>query len=446
MTETSTEKYLTEFSNVKSALFGQNLPWLEAIRKKAARSIDTSGFPHPKHEEWKYTDIKGITEKFFQPIQGSAPSILWKELDQLGLDLTDTHPVVFLDGRFTPLFSDTTDLPKGVTIGSLQNVLTADPNAIRKYLARFSEPSATIFTDLNTAFLNDGAVIKLGRNAILKNPIQLVFISTTQETPVLSQPRNVIILEEGAQASVIQSYVGLNQKSDYLTNSVTEIVLEENAHLIHTLVQEERRQTYHINTIQALQAGNSRFDSHTFTFGGGLTRNNLNIELESENSECTLNGLFIIGEGQHVDNHTRVDHFKPECTSNELYKGILDEGSRGVFNGKVYVHPDAQKTVAYQQNPNLLLSRNAEIDTKPQLEIYANDVKCSHGATVGQLDEKSVFYLQSRGLDEAAAKNLLVYSFAEEMINKIDFLPLKNRLNTMLTNKLPALGRLQENH
>jgi len=444
MTLSTIEKYVSEFGSQKTSKSDKSIPWLETLRKKAVRSIDANGFPHARHEEWKYTDISKIRETYFRPVHGEPPSILWKQLNDAGLDLAGTIPFIFIDGRFTPLFSDTLNLPKGIKIASLQQVLSENPNSLKWHLSQFSESSATVFSDLNTAFINDGAFIQIGQNTVLPDPIQLVFISTSQAEPILSQPRNLIILKERAQATVIQNFIGLTPKNDYLNNVVTEISLAEDAKLTHLLVQEENQETFHVNTIQVRQASNSRFDSHTFTFGGALTRNNLNIELGAEGAECNLNGLFMIDGEQHVDNHTRIDHLKPNCNSKEYYKGILDSSSRGVFNGKVYVHPKAQKTNAFQKNPNLLLSKNAEMDTKPQLEIFADDVKCSHGATVGQLDESAIFYLRSRGLEKSAARDLMIYSFAEEMIQQIRFEPLRHHLTKTLAAKLPEADGFKE--
>ena len=444
MTDPIIEKYVNEFGTVMASLPNQSASWLDTIRKKAIRSIDSTGFPHHRHEEWKYTDISKITDQFFRPIKGPAQEILWKELNEAGLDLADTIPLIFLDGRYTTLFTGTIQLPKGVKVDSLQQALKSDSKAIRRHLTQFPESNSSIFTDLNTAFIDDGAYIHISKNTVAALPIQLVFISGRHSEPVMSQPRNLIVLEKGAQATVIQNFIGLEQKSDYLQNSVTEIALAESSTLTHMLVQEEHRQINHINTIQVRQDANSRFDAHSFTFGGALTRNNLNIELLSEGAECTLNGLYMIDGVQHADNHTRVDHLKPDCSSSELYKGVLDGHARGVFNGKVLVHQGAQRTKAFQKNPNLLLSKNAEIDTKPQLEIFADDVKCSHGATVGQLDDEAVFYLRSRGLDATAARDLLIYAFAEEMIQKVAFNPLKNRLTNTLTSKLSEADHLRE--
>ena len=444
MMTTPVEQYVSEFANVKANLPGPALPWLDIIRKQAIRSIDRNGFPHRRHEEWKYTDISSIADTFFQPVQGTAPTLLWKELNALGLDFTDSYPMIFLDGRYTPLFSDSLKPPDGISIESLQHVLTVNPESVKKHLTRFSETGSNVFTDLNTAFMNDGSFIYLSKNAKMTQPIQLVFVSTSQKEPVVSQPRNLVILAEGAKASVVQRFISLNQNSDYLTNVVTEIFLDQHAQLEHLVIQEENFSTSHINTIRVQQNKQSHFASQVFTFGGGLTRNNLDIELNAEEAECSLDGLFMANGDQHIDNHTRVDHKNPSCTSRELYKGVLDSNGRGVFNGKVYVHPDAQQTKAFQKNTNLLLSKNAEMDTKPQLEIYADDVSCSHGATVGQLDEKAVFYLRSRGLDETKARDLLIYSFVEEMIQKVRFEQLRDQLRNTLNVKLSATDERKE--
>jgi Fe-S cluster assembly protein SufD len=325
-----------------------------------------------------------------------------------------------------------------VKAGSLATALNSDSALVEPHLARHAGYQDHPFVALNTAFLQDGAFVSIPRGKAVERPIHLLFVSTHDRrgTATVSHPRNLILAGDDSQAMVIESYIGLNNAL-YFTNAVTEIVAGENAVVAHYKLQRESEEAFHISTVQASLSHNSNFSSHSIDLGGALVRNDVNAVLDGKGIECTLDGLYMVAGRQHVDNHTRIDHVKPHCSSRELYKGVLGGRSKGVFNGKIYVHKDAQKTDAKQTNKNLLLSEDAVINTKPQLEIYADDVKCTHGTTIGQLDQEAIFYLRSRGIDLEAARGLLTYAFASEMIGRIKVEPVRAQLETLLLTRLP---------
>jgi Fe-S cluster assembly protein SufD len=291
--------------------------------------------------------------------------------------------------------------------------------------------------------MQDGAYVYVPRGCVVDVPIHLVFLSLSHGDVIVSHPRNLLVFEENTQATVIESYIGLGQDV-YFTNAVTECVLGQNATVEHCRLESESTSAFHIGTLQVQQARSSNVVSHAIASGGALARHDINVVLDGEGGENTLNGLFMATAQQHIDNHTRIDHVRPHCTSRELYKGILDGKGRGVFNGKVVVHKDAQQTDAMQTNKNLLLSQDASIDTKPQLEIFNNDVKCSHGSTIGRLDENSLFYLRTRGIEEAEARRLLTYAFASELVARITLEPLRTMLNGRVLAWLPQSQRVKE--
>jgi Fe-S cluster assembly protein SufD len=380
-----------------------------------------------------------------------------------------------VNGRYSPALSSFGSLPDGVKAGSLATALNADPAAVEPHLARHAGYHDHPFVALNTAFIQDGAFVSIPKGRVVERPIHLLFVSTTSfggahDRPasilrqdsgqaqlsagfdpstrlraglaqdrrgkaIVSHPRNLILAGDDSQAMIIESYVGLNNAL-YFTNVVTEIVAGDNAVVAHYKLQRESEEAFHISTVQVSLSHNSNFSSHSIDLGGALVRNDVNAVLDGQGIECVLDGLYMVAGRQHVDNHTRIDHVKPHCSSRELYKGVLGGRSRGVFNGKIYVHKDAQKTDAKQTNKNLLLSEDAVINTKPQLEIYADDVKCTHGTTIGQLDQEAIFYLRSRGIDLEAARGLLTYAFASEMIGRIKVEPVRAQLEHLLLARL----------
>jgi Fe-S cluster assembly protein SufD len=341
---------------------------------------------------------------------------------------------VCVNGRFAPGLSRLEGLPKGVQIFGLEAALASNPALVEPYLGKLSLTQANAFTALNTAFLRDGIVVFIDRNVVVERPIEVTFVSIAGEAATVSHPRLLIVAGEGSQARVLERYLGAGQA---FTNAVGEVWLGAGAVVDHYKLQEEPEQSFHIASMFLRSARSGSFSSHSLTFGGGLVRNDVLATLDGEGIDCTLNGLYVARGTQLVDNHTTIDHAMPHCGSHEVYKGVLAGKSRAVFNGKIIVRPDAQKTDAKQTNKALLLSDDAVIDTKPELEIFANDVKCTHGAAVGQLDEAALFYLRSRGLGAAESRTMLVHAFANDILNRVKIEPVRTYLEEQLTARLP---------
>jgi Fe-S cluster assembly protein SufD len=345
--------------------------------------------------------------------------------------------LVFINGVYSKELSKIPDLYGGVKIGSFAESARKDPALFNEHFAKYAKLENG-FIALNTAFAQDGAFIYIPDNYVLENPVHILNLLGTRGANILSQPRNLIIAGKSSRLCMIESYHNIENEINF-TNVVTEISAGENSNIEFYKIQDESSHAYHISKTQVEQKKNSKFTSYTVTTGGGLVRNDLNTLLNAEGCEAHFFGIYIGDGKQHIDNHTMIDHAKPRCLSNELYKGVMDDGSRAVFNGKVYVRPDAQKTNAYQSNKNILLSKEAHVDTKPQLEIYADDVRCTHGATVGQLDEESVFYLRSRGISKENAVSVLIRAFANDIFEEIKTEQLKEHLNNMIFRKLKEI-------
>jgi Fe-S cluster assembly protein SufD len=433
--------YVDQFARMAPTLPGGALPWLKQTREQAIERFTALGFPSPRDENWKYTRVAPIEKRAFEPVREAA-RVSAGDVERFRLSDTDCHRLVFVDGRFVSALSDTRDLPDGVVIEDLAGTIQNAPELLQHMLGD-GDTDGQGFSALNAAFMNDGAVIRLGKDAVVVHPVHLIFLSSGSQTDVVSHPRVIVSAERGSRAAIVESYVSLDDGA-YFNNVRTDVSVATSACIEHYKLQRESRKAFHVADLRVHQAADSSFESHSISFGGALVRNDIHVDLDAEGASCTLNGLFMVDGRQHVDYHTRVDHRKPHCVSKEFYKGILSGRSRGVFNGAVYVHPGADGTDAQQTNNNLLLSENAEIDTKPQLEIYADDVKCAHGATVGQLDEESLFYLRSRGIDEAAARALLVYGFARDVVDRIDVGAIRNRLADSLLRWLPNADHVRE--
>src|SRR5512134_569793 len=431
------DHYLAEFARVASALPGHKLPWFQRARQVALERFADAGFPTVRNEDWKYTSVAAIEKR---PFRVAAPGgvVLGAEASLLGLG-DECLLMVFVNGHHVPELSRLGGLPDGVTVASLAESLERQPALLQAALA--SEGAGSGFAHLNTAFAADGAFVQVGRNVMVGAPIELLFVSTGAD--VVSHLRNVIHAGEGSEVSVVEHYVSLDDAS-CLTNAVTQIFSDANSSVEHYKFQEESARSFHVGSIHAQQKRDSRFASHSLSLGAALARHDIGTRFDAEGCDATLNGLYLVAGRQHVDHHTRIDHAKPHGTSREFYRGILDGAARGVFNGRVVVHQDAQHTDAHQVNNNLLLSREAEVDTKPQLEIYADDVKCAHGATIGQLDEDMIFYLRSRGMDAPAARSLLTYAFANDIINRIRVAPLRARLQQIMLGRLPQGDLIRE--
>ena len=398
------------------------------------------GFPTTRDEEWRFTSVAPIAETTFalatngQARLGEADLAPFRLADAAGAE------IVFVNGRLAAGLSNVGRLPAGVRVESVASVLNARAGEIEPYLARLAVFDRQAFTALNTAHLTDGAVIQVPANTVVASPIHILFVSiggagTADLRPTVAHPRMLVVMGENSQASIVEGYVG-SQDQRYFTNTVTEIVLGENAVLDHYKLQRESLQSYHIGTMHVRAARSANMSSHSISLGGLLVRNEVVAVLDGEGIECTLNGLYLGDEQRLVDNHTTIDHAKPHCGSREIYKGILADHARAVFNGKIIVRPDAQKTDAKQTNKALLLSEDAQINTKPQLEIFANDVKCTHGAAVGQMDDEAIFYLRSRGFSEQQARQLLIHAFAGDVLNRMRLESIRSRVEEVLLRQL----------
>lgn len=433
---TGIDWYLSNFRLFEESLNGEAVSHIHAIRKDALARFAALGFPTTKNEEWKYTDIFPLTKYHFKPVlKYSLNGLTIRDVQRFTFHDLPSFQVVCVNGHFSKELSKLSGLPRGVRVASLADALQSDFAIVQKYLAKFANYENDAFTALNTAFLHDGVSISIPENIILETPIHVLFISTESDSEFVSHPRSLTVVGKNAQASILESYVSLTEAT-YFNNTVSEIILGENAVLEHDRVQFEGDRAFHISTVQVQQERNSNFTSNSLAFGGLLVRNNINAVLDGEGAECTLNGLYLGTDSQLIDNHTTIDHAKPHCPSHELYKGILSGKSKGVFNGKIKVRKDAQKTDAKQTNKNLVLSDEASIDTKPQLEIFANDVKCTHGATIGQLDEDAIFYLRSRGVSLEKARDILIYAFASDVIDRIKIEPLREQLHEIIHDRL----------
>ena len=435
--------YLANFEIFEKSLNGEALSDIHAIRKSAITRFAELGFPTTHDEEWKYTDVSPITSVPFKPVLDYEPDgITIKDVERFSFRNLQWNRLVCVNGHFSEELSSVKSLPAGVTIGGLAAAMRSGNDLVEKHLARYARYDDNAFTALSTAFLRDGVFIYIPKGTIIETPIHLIFISTGLETEFVSYPRNLIVAEENSQVFIIESYVSLANNT-YFTNSVTEIVLGENTVIEHEKLQIESDRSFHVGTTHVHQNRNSNFTSNSLSFGGALVRNNVMAVLDGEGVECTLNGLYLGIGNQHVDNHTTIDHAKSHCSSHELYKGILAGKSKGVFNGKIIVRKNAQKTDAKQTNKNLVLSDDATIDTKPQLEIFANDVKCTHGATIGQLDDEAIFYLRSRGIGLNKTREILINAFASDVINRIKVESLREELQHILHARLEQSRQLQ---
>lgn len=409
--------------------------WLRKLRDDGRRRFTAEGYPTTHNEEWKYTNVAPLTKIRFQPGEYKLDASIIASAARLTAPI-DAASVVFINGHFCAELSNTGGLPRGVKTGSLREALQQGDSEVTKYFGRTIAGDRPIFTDLNTASFHDGAFVSVPDGVVLERPIHLVFLSAASAGPTVSLPRNLIVAGSQSQFSLIETYAGADDHQ-YFTNAVTEVVARENAVVHHHKVQREGIQAFHIANFVVEQARNSTVTCHSLSFGGALVRNDARLIL-SEGTEGTLNGLYLADGNQHVDNHTVINHAKPHAASHELYKGVLSGRAGAVFNGKVIVAKDAQKTDAKQTNRNLLLSGSAVINTKPELQIYADDVRCTHGATIGQLEENALFYLRSRGIGKDDARRLLIHAFAREIIDRIQLKELRAVLDEELDVRLRA--------
>jgi len=408
--------------------------WLSELRQSALATFESVGFPTMKNEDWHFTNVTPISERQFG-VAAPGLTISPDALNRIGYG-QDWHTLVFANGRLVAQPAAGT-LPSGLTITTLASEIESDSEVIKRHFAKLATPESGSFTALNTAHANDGAVIRLGADCVANKPIHLVFVSDAGAEGAAVHTHNLVFAEHHSQATIIESFVTLGADI-YFTNAVTEVFVADGARLSHYKLQRESQNAFHVCTLQAHQARDSRYESFSFATGAALSRTNVYTTLAGDAAEAVMNGLYMVDGKQHVDHQTSIEHVAPNCPSHELYKGILDGRSHGVFNGKVYVHPEAQKTDGKQSNNNLLLSAEARIDTKPQLEIFADDVKCTHGATVGRLDETALFYMRSRGISPSEARRLLTYAFAADVLEKIELEPLKQALEAQVLERFTS--------
>ncbi len=433
------ETYLSEFKS-REKDFAAGPSWLAEIRNAAIHRFAELGFPTTKDEEWKYTNVAPIAQVAFRPVaEGStaptAESLAWSCFFEL-----DCPRLVFVNGHYNPGISFLAGLAKGVIATRLSKALAASNPALEQHLARYADFENHSFAALNTALMQDGGYLEIPKGIVLDKPIYLMYVSTADGRPSLSSPRTLILAGRECQATFIEGHIGLGEGT-YFSNAVTEIVADENAMVEYSKLHQESGAGSHVGRVEVQQGRNSNVSTHSFSFGGALIREDLNVVLNGEGAEAQLNGLYLTTGQQHIDHHTTLDHAQPHCSSRELYKGVLDGKSGGVFNGRVIVRKDAQKTDSKQSNKNLLLSEDAVINTKPQLEIFADDVKCTHGATIGQVDQEAIFYLRSRGFGLGEARKVLTFAFANDIIDRVKFTPLRDRLRDALFQSLAKRPR-----
>ncbi len=407
---------------------------LHDIRTAAIKTFENKGFPTKKEEAWKYTSLNSLLKNDFSVFPKQKTSVEFAEVEKYFLHEIDTWKVVFIDGVFSSFLSSTTH--DGIDVCLMSSALNKPKYkaAIDEYFNKIASKDESL-TSLNTAFANEGAYINIPKSKLADKPIEIMYFSTGSEAALMVQPRNLVIVGENAHVQIIERHQSLNA-NPVLTNSVTEIFAQKRSVVDYYKIQNDNLEASLVDNTYIAQKEHSNVSVHTFSFGGNITRNNLNFYHQGERIDSTLKGITIIEGKQHVDHHTLVQHATPNCESHQNYKGIYDEKSTGVFNGKIFVEREAQKTDAFQQNNNILLSDKATINAKPQLEIFADDVKCSHGCTIGQLDDKAMFYMQSRGIPKKEAKALLMYAFSNEVISSIKIPELKARITKIIATKL----------
>jgi Fe-S cluster assembly protein SufD len=436
------EAFLAAFAERDRRGFADDPSWLREARRAAIARFAEGGLPTTRDEEWKYTSLAPLVATPFDLAAESTGEIPAEEvLVSLAAGSSSWSRLVFVNGRHVAKLSTIRPLPPGGRVGSLAEALITDEETIRAHLAAGNKGEGA-FASLNAAFWQDGALLHVPAGVRLEEPIQLLFVATASERPRVEHPRSLIVLEPESRAVLVETYIALGGGT-YLTNASTEVALGPGAALDHHKIVLEGGQAFHVGRTRVRQERDSRFTSCSLTFGGQVIRNDVDALLAAAGAECMLSGLFVIGGRQHVDTHTLMDHAQPRATSRQLYKGVLDGRARGVFNGRVIVRPGANGTDAHQTNKNLILSDGVEVDSKPQLEIFADDVKCSHGAADGQLAEDAIFYLKSRGLDEVAARTLLTYGFAREVLGGIRVESVRTWCEDLLRGRLRG-GRVAE--
>ncbi|GAB2552381.1 Fe-S cluster assembly protein SufD [Spirosoma aerophilum] len=427
------EQLLASFRDNEERMNGERKSPVHQLRRAALKQFEQLGFPTTRHEEWKYSNVNSLIKEDFA--LDTTSSLTAEDLAPLEIPNLEGNILYFVNGIYHPELSRIVSPAEQVQIVSLAEAMKADSEFMETHFAHYADYQDSAFTALNTAMASDGVVVRVPNNTTVEQPIILRFITDARVNNITSQPRNLIVIGKNAEVMMAESYRTLGENSSFV-NVVTEIVLDRDARMQYYKVLNETEKAYHIGTTQVHQADNSHFYSASITLNGNFVRNNLNIVLNGQHAEAFMYGLYMPNGRQHVDNHTLVDHAMPNSYSNELYKGILDDNSTGVFNGKIFVRPDAQKTNAYQSCKNVVLSPGASMNTKPQLEIYADDVKCSHGTTTGQLNDEALFYMRSRGIPKDEARTLLLYAFSQDVLSQIKIQPIREYLEGVVREKL----------
>ena len=438
-----TDHYFSTFSALEARRAQKGGSWFEATRRQAMERFGELGFPTTRMENWKYTSVQPIARATFRLAESAKAKFSAQYLEGFKFGDQVSATLIFVNGFFVASLSDLSRLPGNVAAGGLAGHLGSSIDGFEHYLAHYAPTEKQAFIALNTAFLEDGASIEIPTGTVLEKPIHVIHLTEPNGEPLMVNHRTLIVAGRDVQAVVTESYVG-GEGASYFANGVTEIYLGENSSLEHAQIQQEGSRAFSISALHTHQERSSRLLCHNVALGAELVRNDVNCVMGGEGSECTLNGLYQTGGRQHVDNHTLIDHAMPHCSSREYYKGVLDGQSTGVFSGSIVVRKDAQKTDAIQNNKNLLLSEDAVINTKPELQILADDVRCTHGATIGQLDADAIFYMQARGIGKTAARNLLTRAFANDVIGRVSFAPLRQRLEATLLERLSKGWKAEE--
>jgi Fe-S cluster assembly protein SufD len=432
------DTYLDSFNAFQKTAAGHDLAWLKKLRQSAFARFAEVGFPTTHDEDWRFTNVAAIAKAAFRLATAGAKSVTKDAVASFALP-SALCQLVFVDGYFVPEFSVIGALPRGVKVTSLADAINTDPASLEAHLGRYLDIQRDAFLALNTAFAHDGGYVFVPKNTVVEQPIHLLFVSTSSDSPLMTHPRNLIVAEDGSQVAVVEDYVSLGSGVTF-SNTATELVAGGSAVVSHYMIEREDTNAFNISTLRMQQGRSSNVSTHSILLGGGLVRNNVHPVLNGDGAECLINGLFLGDGTQHLDNYMLVEHAQPHCESRQFYNGILDGKAHGVFHGRIIVHKDAQKTDAKQTNRNLLLSDDAQIDTKPQLEIYADDVKCTHGATIGQIEENALFYLRSRGIDERSARKLLLLAFANECLDRMKEEPVRKHIEGLINSHLFAMA------
>jgi Fe-S cluster assembly protein SufD len=431
------ERYLAQFRAATGNGAARAAGWLVELRRGALDRFAALGFPTTRQEAWRFTSVEAIAQTPFVPAEdgGDVPAPTRRQIEALELCEARRHLAVFVNGAYHPGLSSVEGLPPGVIVGGLDAALQAAPELLERHLGRHAALERQPFAALNTAFTREGGVLYLPEGTVMDEPVQFLYVTMPGGAPVVVHPRTLVVAERLSRASVVETYAA-PQGGVYWTNAVTELVTGEGARVDYYRVQRESERAYHTATTHAVQGRDSTVSVHPVVFGARLSRHDIVTVLDGENGLCTLNGLYLLDGDQHADHHTTIDHAKPHCESHEYFNGVLDGESRGVFNGRIIVRPGAQRTDSKQTNNNLVLSERARADSQPQLEIYADDVKCTHGATLGPIDERAMFYLKSRGLAPEEARSLLTYGFGAEIIDRMEIAPLQAQLDRLVRRRL----------